>query len=52
MKLKRIELGVFSDNKKAINFYKKLGFKKEGIRKKSLQRKDKLFDEIIMARLI
>jgi putative acetyltransferase len=51
-KLKRIELGVFSDNLKATKFYEKFGFVKEGVRKKSLQRNNKLHDEIIMAKLI
>ncbi len=51
-KLKRLELGVFIDNKKAIEFYKKFGFKKEGIKRKALQRDKKLFDEIIMAKLL
>jgi L-phenylalanine/L-methionine N-acetyltransferase len=51
-KLKRIELGVFADNKKAISFYEKHGFVKEGLKKKALQRNKKLFDEIIMARLL
>jgi putative acetyltransferase len=51
-KLKRLELGVFSDNKKAIKFYTKAGFKKEGIKRKALQRKNKLYDEIIMAKLL
>ncbi|MDD3083478.1 MAG: GNAT family N-acetyltransferase [Candidatus ainarchaeum sp.] len=52
LKLKRIELSVFSDNKKAISFYKKFGFKIDGKKKKSLQRDQKLFDEIIMGKLI
>lgn len=50
--LKRIELGVFADNKQAIKLYKKLGFKKEGVKRKALQRKKKLYDEIIMGKLL
>ncbi len=50
-KLKRLEMTVFSDNKKAIKLYEKFGFKKEGVKRKSLQRNGKLYDEVIMARL-
>lgn len=51
LKLKRLELGVFLDNKRAIQFYKKFGFVEEGIKCKSIQRENKLYNELIMAKI-
>ncbi|MGU8153620.1 N-acetyltransferase family protein [Clostridium perfringens] len=45
----RLELCVFRDNYKAINLYKKFGFKEEGIKIKSALKNGEYADEIIMA---
>ncbi|MFA5930714.1 MAG: GNAT family N-acetyltransferase [archaeon] len=50
-KLKRLELEVNADNKKAIGLYKKFGFKIEGKKRKAVQRGTKLVDNYIMARI-
>ncbi|MEI7961549.1 MAG: GNAT family N-acetyltransferase [archaeon] len=50
-KLKRVQLGVNVDNKKAIGLYKKMGFKIEGKLKKDSQRGNKLIDNYCMAKL-
>ncbi|MDK0709565.1 GNAT family N-acetyltransferase [Clostridium perfringens] len=47
----RLELCVFRDNYKAINLYKKFGFKEEGIKIKSALKNGEYVDEIIMARI-
>lgn len=47
----RLELCVFRDNYKAINLYKKFGFKEEGINIKSALKNGEYADEIIMARI-
>mgnify|MGYP000881751965 FL=1 len=47
----RLELCVFRDNYKAINLYKKFGFKEEGIKVKSALKNGEYADEIIMARI-
>ncbi len=46
----RIELGVFTDNKKAINLYKSFEFEIEGTRKYAAIRNGQYADEYIMAR--
>lgn len=51
IKLKRLELQVFADNKKAINLYKKFGFIKEGIQKYSALKNGVFTDELMMARI-
>ncbi|WP_143316467.1 GNAT family N-acetyltransferase [Clostridium sp. HBUAS56017] len=49
----QIELGVFSDNKKAIALYKKHGFEAWGTTKNAFRLKDGTYrDEIIMGRMI
>ncbi|MDW8801262.1 GNAT family N-acetyltransferase [Clostridium sp. A1-XYC3] len=48
--LVRVELGVFTDNEKAINLYKSFGFEIEGTRKYAAIRNGKYTDEYIMAR--
>ena len=48
--LKRIELEVISDNIPAINFYKKYGFKDEGIKKHCVIKDGEYKDVILMAR--
>lgn len=47
----RLELCVFRDNYKAINLYKKFGFKEEGINVKSALKNGEYIDEIMMARI-
>ena len=47
----RLELCVFRDNYKAINLYKKFGFKEEGLKIKSALKNGEYVDEIIMARI-
>jgi putative acetyltransferase len=49
--LVRVELGVYTDNERAINLYKKYDFKQEGVKRKSTVRNGKYVDELIMARL-
>ncbi|MBU3144045.1 GNAT family N-acetyltransferase [Clostridium sp. CF012] len=46
----RIELGVFTDNERAINLYKSLGFEIEGTKKYAIIRNGKYDDEYLMAR--
>lgn len=46
----RIELGAFTDNEKAINLYKSLGFEIEGTKKYAIIRNGKYADEYLMAR--
>lgn len=48
--LVRLELGVFTDNQRAINLYKSMGFQIEGTRKYAAIRNGKYEDEYIMAR--
>ncbi|EHK2406688.1 GNAT family N-acetyltransferase [Clostridium perfringens] len=47
----RLELCVFRDNYKAINLYKKFGFKEEGIKVKSALKNGEYADEIMMVRI-
>ncbi len=48
----KIELGVEVDNVRAINFYKKLGFEIEGVRKKLLNREGQFIDNYFMAKML
>jgi len=48
LNLKEINLGVISENKRAISLFKKVGFKINHIEKKSIQHDEKLFDKIVM----
>lgn len=50
--IKKIELEVWSNNKPAINLYKKLGFKSEGARKKAYKIKSRYIDGILMSKWI
>ncbi|WP_073023977.1 GNAT family N-acetyltransferase [Lutispora thermophila] len=49
--LVRVELCVYADNTRAIHLYEKLGFKKEGIKRKAAIRNGEYVDEIMMARI-
>lgn len=48
LNLKEINLGVISENKRAIAFFKKAGFKIHHIEKEQIQHNEKTFDKIIM----
>lgn len=48
--LVRLELGVFTDNQRALNLYKSLGFNIEGTKKYAVIRNGKYVDEYIMGR--
>ncbi|ACA44019.1 GNAT family N-acetyltransferase [Clostridium botulinum] len=48
--LVRIELGVFTDNEKAIKLYEKFGFEIEGTKKYAAIKNGRYADEYIMAR--
>jgi len=50
--LVRIELTVFADNERAIKLYEKLGFEREGLKKKAAIRSGKYEDELLMARIM
>ncbi|WP_333960420.1 GNAT family N-acetyltransferase [Clostridium perfringens] len=52
LNITRLELCVFRDNYKAINLYKKFGFKEEGIKVKSALKNGEYIDEVMMARII
>jgi len=48
LKLNRVELGVFPHNPRGQRCYKKCGFKIEGVKRQSIRKYGKFFDEIIM----
>lgn len=48
LKFHRVELSVYGYNKRAINLYKKLGFKTEGSKREHVFYKGKFYDEIQM----
>lgn len=49
LNLHRIELGVYSFNKRAIHVYEKVGFVREGVARDGLFFNNKYYDEIIMS---
>lgn len=49
--LVRLELGVFTDNERALNLYKSLGFEIEGTKRCALIRNGKYADEYLMSRI-
>lgn len=49
--LKRLELGVFIDNERALSLYKSFGFEIEGTKKCSAIRNGEYVDEYIMGRI-
>ena len=49
--LVRVELGVYTDNEKAINLYKKYGFEPEGVQRKGVIRNGQYIDVLMMARV-
>ncbi|GKX28853.1 N-acetyltransferase [Vallitalea longa] len=50
--IKRLELTVMVDNESAIHLYKKMGFKIEGIKEKSLIVNGKYVDEYYMSKIL
>lgn len=50
--LVRLELGVFTDNERAINMYKSVGFEIEGTKRCAIIRNGKYADEYIMSRIV
>lgn len=51
-KIIRLELTVVKDNRYAVNLYKKMGFKVEGIREKAMIVDGKYVDEYYMGRIL
>jgi RimJ/RimL family protein N-acetyltransferase len=49
LKLHRIDLDVYSNNPRAIKVYKRLGFKKEGVKREHRLSKGKYYDTYCMA---
>ncbi|MDT8305843.1 MAG: GNAT family N-acetyltransferase [Anaerolineae bacterium] len=49
--LKRVELGVFTDNSAALHLYEKLGFEREGVKQRAAFGDGRWQDEIMTARL-
>ncbi|WP_411678213.1 GNAT family N-acetyltransferase [Caproicibacter sp.] len=49
--LVRVELGVYTDNDRAIRLYKKMGFEAEGTKQKAAIRNGTYVDEMIMGRI-
>jgi RimJ/RimL family protein N-acetyltransferase len=47
---RRVVLGVFPENARAIAFYERHGFVREGLRRDQYRRGDKYHDEVLMAR--
>ncbi|WP_024614969.1 GNAT family N-acetyltransferase [Clostridium sp. Ade.TY] len=50
--IKRLELTVVCNNTIAINLYKKVGFKVEGLKKKSILKDDIYYDEYYMSKIL
>jgi L-phenylalanine/L-methionine N-acetyltransferase len=47
---RRVELGVFPENARAMAFYERHGFMREGLRREQYRRGDQYHDEVLMAR--
>ena len=47
---RRVVLGVFPENVRAIAFYERHGFVREGLRRAQYRRGDQYHDEVLMAR--
>ena len=47
--LHKISLEVLATNNRAINLYKKVGFKEEGTKREEILKKDQWVDSIIMS---
>jgi RimJ/RimL family protein N-acetyltransferase len=51
-RIHRLELTVMSHNERAIHLYRKMGFKREGIKKDSLRVNGQYVDEYYMAKIL
>ncbi|MCC6179549.1 MAG: GNAT family N-acetyltransferase [Chloroflexi bacterium] len=49
--LARVDLDVFTDNERAIRLYERLGFEREGVKRRLAFRRGRLTDVAVMARL-
>lgn len=49
--LVRVELGVYTDNERAIRLYEKMGFEREGVKRMAAIRGGQYQDELMMARI-
>jgi RimJ/RimL family protein N-acetyltransferase len=49
LNLNRIQLEVLDYNEKAINFYNKIGFKKEGVIRESIYKNGEYHNQILMS---
>lgn len=49
MNLNRVELTVLESNQRALSLYERVGFKKEGIKRKAIYKNGKFIDMITMA---
>ena len=47
---RKVELGVFPENARAMAFYERHGFVREGLRREQYRRGDQYHDEVLMAR--
>ena len=50
--IQRVQLEVSTDNKRAIQFYRKLGFQLEGVRKHSYLVNGVFYDSLLMAKMV
>ncbi|MCS5422331.1 MULTISPECIES: GNAT family N-acetyltransferase [Psychrilyobacter] len=50
--IKRLELTVMTHNKKAVNLYRKMGFKIEGVKEHSILLDGKFIDEYYMGKIL
>lgn len=48
----RFEMTVIRENSSAISLYKKMGFKEEGVKEKSIFMHDKFYDELFMVKFL
>jgi len=48
-RLRKLSLGVFPDNERAIAVYERCGFVREGIRRQQYRSNDEYRDELLMA---
>jgi RimJ/RimL family protein N-acetyltransferase len=50
--IKRIQLGVTASNAPAIHLYEKLGFEKEGLRRRGMFKNGRFYDTWLMGLLV